>query len=268
MKIRSLLLLSGIVAALAPVPARADITYTQGSGTTIFDFTCFTTKHCSAHVPVDSTGAAFGVAANPFLMGFGTGVTLPAYASTPTFNLGTIGTAATAANQGLLTTWAGGTLGAMATYGTSPGAVLVPGVNAFVTNTNANGRAVSGSSSPVVPTPALSTWHLIAAATTNATSVKGTAATVFSCQLANNSANIGYLKIYNKATAPTVGTDVPVKTLIIPGPTAGGGGSNISFGPGGLTLATGFAAAVTGVITDADTTAVAATAFAINCDYE
>lgn len=32
-------------------------------------------------------------------------------------------------------TWAGGTLGAMANYGTSPGAVLVPGVNAFITNT-------------------------------------------------------------------------------------------------------------------------------------
>ena len=31
------------------------------------------------------------------------------------------------------TTWAGGTLGAMANYGTSPGAVLVPGVNASVT---------------------------------------------------------------------------------------------------------------------------------------
>jgi len=33
-----------------------------------------------------------------------------------------------------ITTWASGTLGAMATYGTSPGAVLVPGVNAYVTN--------------------------------------------------------------------------------------------------------------------------------------
>lgn len=31
-------------------------------------------------------------------------------------------------------TWAAGVLGAMANYGTSPGAVLVPGVNAFVTN--------------------------------------------------------------------------------------------------------------------------------------
>lgn len=34
-----------------------------------------------------------------------------------------------------ITTWAGGTLGAMNTYGTTPGAVLVPGMNAFVTNT-------------------------------------------------------------------------------------------------------------------------------------
>ncbi len=33
-----------------------------------------------------------------------------------------------------ITQWAGSTLGAMANYGTSPGAVLVPGVNAFITN--------------------------------------------------------------------------------------------------------------------------------------
>ncbi|MDE2022113.1 MAG: hypothetical protein KGI71_04380, partial [Patescibacteria group bacterium] len=41
-------------------------------------------------------------------------------------------------------------LGAMANYGTSPGAVKVPGVNAFVTNTNANGQATMANSSPVV----------------------------------------------------------------------------------------------------------------------
>lgn len=49
------------------------------------------------------------------------------------------------------TNWAGGTLGAMANYGTSPGAVLVPGVNAFITNTNANGAATAANSSPVTP---------------------------------------------------------------------------------------------------------------------
>lgn len=137
-----------------------------------------------------------------------------------------------------------------------------------VANANANGRAISGSSSPVVLTPSLSTFHLIAAASTNATSVKGSGATLYGCQLTNNSTTPAYLKIYNKASSPTVGTDVPVKTIIIPGPAAGGGGNNPVFGPGGLTLATGFALALTGVITDADTTAVAATAFAVNCDYE
>jgi hypothetical protein len=54
------------------------------------------------------------------------------------------------------TSWAGGTLGAMAAYGTSPGAVLVPGVNAYVTNTIAavgnnsdNVAAGAGAASPV-----------------------------------------------------------------------------------------------------------------------
>lgn len=54
----------------------------------------------------------------------------------------------TAANWN--TTWAGGTLGSMANYGTSPGAVLVPGVNAFVTNANTNGQQNMANSSPVV----------------------------------------------------------------------------------------------------------------------
>ena len=36
-----------------------------------------------------------------------------------------------------ITTWAGSTLGAITNYGTSPGAVLVPAVNAFITNSPA-----------------------------------------------------------------------------------------------------------------------------------
>ena len=48
-----------------------------------------------------------------------------------------------------ITSWGGGTLGAMANYGSTPGAVLVPGMNAFVTNTNANGAATDANSAPV-----------------------------------------------------------------------------------------------------------------------
>jgi hypothetical protein len=47
-----------------------------------------------------------------------------------------------------ITAWGGGTLGAMAAYGTSPGAVLVPGVNAFVTNTVGVSGTVSVSNFP------------------------------------------------------------------------------------------------------------------------
>lgn len=57
-----------------------------------------------------------------------------------------------------ITSWGGGTLGAMANYGTSPGSVLVPGVNAFVTNAtpgianNADGIAsVTASATSPVP---------------------------------------------------------------------------------------------------------------------
>ncbi len=49
-----------------------------------------------------------------------------------------------------ITQWDSVALGAPSNYGTSPGAVIVPGVNSFVTNANSNGSATSANSSPVV----------------------------------------------------------------------------------------------------------------------
>jgi hypothetical protein len=49
-----------------------------------------------------------------------------------------------------LTQLASTNLGAPSAYGTSPGAVEVAGVNAFVTNQNANGQALMAASAPVV----------------------------------------------------------------------------------------------------------------------
>lgn len=71
-------------------------------------------------------------------------------------------------------TWAGGTLGAMANYGTTPGAVLVPGVNAFVTNTLAPGQAALASSSPVAIAKNSGTGSTVAGA---AVGTAGTAST-------------------------------------------------------------------------------------------
>jgi hypothetical protein len=61
-------------------------------------------------------------------------------------------TQAMTASRGAFTdvnTWAETVLGAPSAYGTSPGAVTVPGVNAFVTNANTNGQTTMSASSPV-----------------------------------------------------------------------------------------------------------------------
>jgi hypothetical protein len=51
------MLLMAVCLALGLIaPALADLNFTQGSGTVIFDFLCFSTKHCSAHVPINSAG--------------------------------------------------------------------------------------------------------------------------------------------------------------------------------------------------------------------
>jgi hypothetical protein len=107
--------------------------------------------------------------------------------------------------------------------------------------------------------------HYISANTTNATSVKGSPGDIGGIQAYNNTATIGYLKLYDKASAPTVGTDIPVKTILIPANTSGAG-TNISFASPGVSFINGIAFAITGSIGDADTTVVAANAFVINLD--
>lgn len=104
---------------------------------------------------------------------------------------------------------------------------------------------------------------LISAATTNATSVKASAGTIGYLTASNINASPRYLKIYNKASAPTVGTDVPVHTFIIPGNTAGAG-TNIPLPPQGIALGTGIAFATTTGVADADTGAVASADLVIN----
>lgn len=104
------------------------------------------------------------------------------------------------------------------------------------------------------------------AASTNATSLKASAGQVYSIQCFNVNAAVRYLKLYNKASAPTVGTDTPVKTLAIPGNTAGAG-FVISW-PQGIAFGTGIAFALTTEATDAGTTGVAANEITVNIDYK
>lgn len=101
-------------------------------------------------------------------------------------------------------------------------------------------------------TNALLSYKLISAATTNGAAVKASAGRVYGWQFSNTTAAFKFVKLYNLAVAPTVGTSVPVQTLAIPPNSA------IQYaGPIGVFHATGIAIAVTGGAADTDATAVA-----------
>lgn len=108
---------------------------------------------------------------------------------------------------------------------------------------------------------------LLSAATTNATLVKGGAGQVYGWAITNTNAAARFVKLYNKATAPTVGTDTPVMTLVIPGSTTGAGMVAAEF-TSGIAFGTGIGVGITGAIADNDTTAVAANEVVINLFYK
>ena len=109
-------------------------------------------------------------------------------------------------------------------------------------------------------------YKLISAGSTNATSVKASAGVVGLILAINSNAAVRYLKLYNKASAPTVGTDVPVLTIPIPASTTGAGVS-VPIGAPGLLFTTGIAFALTTGVLDGDTGAVGANDVVVNLGY-
>ena len=100
----------------------------------------------------------------------------------------------------------------------------------------------------------VSTYQLLsAAASTNGTSVKASSGSIYALTLFNASASNKYLKLYNKASAPTVGTDTPVLTFLVPP-----GGTFFLDRPAGIFFSLGIAFAITGAAAVADATALAA----------
>lgn len=130
-------------------------------------------------------------------------------------------------------------------------------VNAQMTPATSGGLTIGGNGA---------TGKLISAATTNATSVKGSAGQVFGWFVSNTNAAPRYLKLYNKATAPTVGTDTPLMTILIPG-NANGAGAVVEF-TNGIVFSTGIALALTTGVSDADTTSVGASEIVVNLLYK
>lgn len=105
---------------------------------------------------------------------------------------------------------------------------------------------------------------LSAAATVNSTLVKNTPGNVKRIMGRNNAAALRFLKLYDKATAPTVGTDGPVMTIALPA----GNNFDISFPDPGYAFALGIGYGLTVNIADNDVTALtAADILALNVVY-
>lgn len=105
--------------------------------------------------------------------------------------------------------------------------------------------------------------HIVSAATTNATSVKASAGKLTKIYAINTSATADrFVKVYNKATAPVVGTDVPVKTIKVTAASV----ADINLPSTSLTA--GIAIAITGAVGDADATAIGAGDVILDIDYQ
>jgi len=123
--------------------------------------------------------------------------------------------------------------------------------------------AIAVASAPSAAVGASTHHHAISAASTNATSVKGSAGTVNDLTVCNNATSKRYFKLYNKATAPTVGTDVPILTMMIPP----GETQHFNCGAYGLRCPLGIAYACTTGITVADSAAVSLNDLAIHIGF-
>lgn len=106
-------------------------------------------------------------------------------------------------------------------------------------------------SQSITVTPVAATaYSVVTAASTNAAAIKASAGNLFELTVSNVTATAAYVKLFNKASAPTVGTDVPLFTVPVPA------NSTVSaeYGALGKRFAAGIAISVTGAIAATDTT--------------
>lgn len=109
---------------------------------------------------------------------------------------------------------------------------------------------VSQSGTWTITNPTGTTYNAVTTASTNAAAVKASAGMLYELTISNPTATPVYVKLYNKASAPTVGTDVPVLTI----PVAANSTVQYDLGQVGKRFATGIAIATTGAIAATDTT--------------
>ena len=128
------------------------------------------------------------------------------------------------------------------TYATEP----IPAIQTHpVSGSGTFTVAGTATTTPATPTP----FAVVSAASTNANSHKTAAGSLFEISASNPTATAAFLKLYNKASAPTVGTDVPLITIPIPANSV----IAMEFGVLGKRFSLGIASAITALIASTDT---------------
>lgn len=122
--------------------------------------------------------------------------------------------------------------------------------------------STNGASLVPTTTGGLTTYHLVSAATTNATNIKASAGQVYGYYIFNANAAARKVAFHNSASAPTAGASV-FFSLVIPA----GSGANVEFAQG-LAFSSGIGITTTTGTADSDATAVAAGDLIINIFYK
>lgn len=107
------------------------------------------------------------------------------------------------------------------------------------------------------------TFHLVSAATTNATSIKSTPGQVFGWYIYNSNAAARKVSFYDTNILPVVGTTPTIISLMIPATS----GANV-FTDTGIMFARGIAIATTTGLADSDSAAVSLNDLVINIYYK
>ncbi len=291
---RKLILATTAAVALLGSVALADYTIQDSTGATktIKNFVCETTKFCNANVLITSAGVeiapltdtqlratavpvsgTFWQATQP-VSGTFWQATQPVSAASWPLSTG----ASTSANQTTIIghvdgieTLIGSTNTKLDTLNSNV-AAPIPAGTALIGDVNVRQGGTALSASNLMPTyqgaaaAGGATPHFVVAANTNnSTSLKGSAGTVYAIQTGSIAASAPYyLKLYDKATAPTCGTDTPVGVFLVP-PTNSGNNVSVVVGKA-FTLGIGYCV-VTG-IANSDNTAVPAATVLVNIDYK
>lgn len=115
----------------------------------------------------------------------------------------------------------------------------------------------------ITKSPGVLVSRVVSANTTNSTSVKTKAGKVIGWKCSNVNAATRYLKVYDKAGAPNVGTDTPALTIGVPP----AGGDCYGLFPDGIDFTNGIGFGIVTGSADNDSTAPAAGEIVVNLFY-